>query len=83
MTQLPTPEEYEYIRMVAAQYLKHAKAVSNNDLGVRLDFPPEPGDEHWAFRVHVFEKDVDQAQRQRWTFEGTESEMKQAVDAVQ
>ena len=81
MTQLPTSEEYGYIRMVAEQYLDDANAISNQELKLTIDFPPEASEEHWAFRIIVSEVDVEPSMRQQWVYEGSEAEIQRAVSA--
>jgi hypothetical protein len=70
---LPDPEQYERIRMAARLWLREAREVTDNALALSIDLSLE--DERWAYRVHIYERDVDPEDRRHWRHEGTAFEL--------
>ena len=74
---LPGPEQYKRIRMAAQQHLREARETTDERLGMSIDFGLE--DEIWAFRIHIYEKDVDPEVCRHWNHQGTEFELEEGA----
>jgi hypothetical protein len=70
---LPDPEQYEHIRTAARLWLREAREATDNALALSIDLSLE--DERWAYRVHIYERDVDPEDRRHWRHQGTAFEL--------